>query len=433
MVTELEQGGMKPVAGCHSVVTGCIHNLQQDIKTSKFSTMSGFTFRKNSRGFSKITFPFMRRTIIPATNLLFDVRITHRGNMPMTGPCFIYGNHSNYFDPFILNVDMTGEPTAGIMTRDQFHKTIPRVFMDSIGIVPTSKYIPEPGIIRDVMRMIDQERMIVIFPEGGRRWDGRPKSIIESTLKLFWKMKVPVHPVRIHGSYLGWPRWARFPRRSSIEAEWLEPLNAADYSDYDTFSRVCLEKIDFEEYTPPQEAIPTASWKPASGIERFIYRCPETGESGAVYTPDGTRVCSRTATFDYQMDHASRLVDRDGQTHSLIKLYDSIKAMPMIIDREGELLREEVSRFFTIGRRHQLVELGTGIITLDQGGLSYHYGAASGRIPLEEIRVFSVDQPQKLSVTDSQRTFQFTVSGSALQWQHYLRRLMEGETPVSSL
>lgn len=396
--------------------------------------MSGFTFKKNRRGFSDITFPIMRRTIIPTTKLLFNVRITHPENMPLTGPCFIYGNHSNYFDPFILNVDMTGEPTAGVMTRDQFHKTIPRVFMDSIGIVPTSKYIPEPGIIRDVMRMADQNRMIVIFPEGGRRWDGRPKPIIETTLKLFWKMKIPVHPVRIHGSHLAWPRWAKYPRRSSVDVEWLNPLHAGSFSSYTEFARHCMERINFEEYNTDPAAMPFASWRPAGGVERLIYRCPVTGESGAVYSPDGTRVCSRTAPFEYRMDHASRLVDRQGQRHSLIDLFDTIRTMPMIVNREGELLREEVSRFFTIDRRHQLVELGTGLITLDREGLAYHYGSGSGRIPLEEIRVCSVDQPHKLSVTDSQRTLQFTVrQSSALQWQHYLRRLTDGESPETSL
>src|SRR5690625_7420975 len=88
--------------------------------------------------------------------------------------------------------------------------------MDSIGIVHNSKYVTEPGIVREVIRMIDQRRMIVIFPEGGRRWDGRPKSWIESTMKLFWRMRIPVHPVQIHGSYLAWPRWADHYRKSKI-------------------------------------------------------------------------------------------------------------------------------------------------------------------------------------------------------------------------
>ncbi len=390
-----------------------------------------FTFSKNSRDYSDITFPFMRKIIIPTTNFLFDVRITNKENMPLTGPCFIYGNHSNYFDPFLLNVELTEEPTAGVMTRDQFHKTIPRIFMDSIGIVPTSKYVPEPGIIRDVMRMIDKHRMIVIFPEGGRRWDGRPKPIIETTLKLFWKMKIPVHPVQLHGSYLGWPRWAKRPRMSSIEARWLKPLHASDFNDFESFSKVCLEKIDFEEYNPPPETYPYRSWGPAKGIERFLYRCPVSGVSEAVFTPSGNRVSSRTARLDYTMDHASRLIDRDGRPHSIIDLYDHISNMDMFMDDENTLLEVTGSQFFTINNAHQLVKLDTGIVRLTTSGIEFSYGAESGVVPLEDIRYISVEQAHKLSITDSSRTLQFTLhTSSALQWQHYLRRLQNGEKPI---
>src|SRR5690625_5154162 len=133
-----------------------------------------FTFGKNSRGYSAKTFAFMRKTIIPTTKYLFDPRTLNPEYMPLTGPCFISGNHSSCSDSLMINGGMTHEPAAGVMTRHQFHNALPRSFMDSIGIVPTIKYVPEPGIVREVIPMIDQRRMIVIFPEGGRRWDGRP-------------------------------------------------------------------------------------------------------------------------------------------------------------------------------------------------------------------------------------------------------------------
>lgn len=391
-----------------------------------------FTFRKNSRGISEFTFPLMRSTIIPVTRKLFDVQITGREYMPLTGPCFIYGNHSNIFDPFMINVEMTLEPTAGVMTRDQFHKTIPRIFMDSIGIVPTSKYIPDPGIVRDVIRMIEQKRMIVIFPEGGRRWDGRPKPVIETTLRLFWKMGIPVHPVQLHGSWLAWPRWAKWPRMSRVEARWLPPLHASDFDNYDHFASACLAHMNFEEYDAPEETRPYRAWKPAAGIGRFLYRCPETGESAAVWSPDGIRVISRTDPKRYTMDPASRLIDPHGEPVSLIALYDRICRMEMVADREGVLLEETGSRFYEVDSSHRLRRLGRGVVRLRGEGVEYHYGSVSGFIPLEEIRFQSVEKARKVSITDRTRTLQFTVQKhAALQWQHYLRRLMKGERPVT--
>ena len=376
----------------------------------------------------------MRKTIIPTTKYLFSPRITNPENMPVTGPCFIYGNHAHYFDPFFLNVGMTREPTAGVMTRDQFHKTIPRIFMDSIGIVPTSKYVPEPGIVRNVIRMIEQDRMIVIFPEGGRRWDGRPKSLIETTLKLFWKMKIPVHPVQIHGSYLAWPRWADSYRKSSVELRFMDPLHASDFNDYETFADVCREQINFEEYKPPDKAWPTSCRKPASGIHRFLYRCPDTGKNNAVFTPDGEIVHSRHPDFRYRMNVASRLVDPEGNEHSILEIFDLINQMPMEYVQDDLLLEKHRSQVYEINKEHQRIKRDKATVELRKDRLIINMGSEKHIIPLNVLRYISIEQNHKITVTVPQNTFQIDLEGtSALQWQIYINRLKKGERPVKSL
>jgi 1-acyl-sn-glycerol-3-phosphate acyltransferase len=394
----------------------------------------GFTFSKNDRGFSEKSFAFMRKTIIPTAKYLFKPRITNPENLPQTGPCFIYGNHSNYFDPFLINVNMFKEPTAGVMTRDQFHKTIPRIFMDSIGIVPTSKYVPEPGIIRSVMKMIDQNRMIVIFPEGGRRWDGKPKPLIETTLKLFWKMNIPVHPVQIHGSYLGWPRWADHYRKCSMELRFMDPLHASDFDSYEEFARVCRNQIEFDEYHSPIDTRPPQSKKPAAGVERFLYRCPKTGENGAVYSPDGERVCSRTSAMSYRMNASSRLVDADGEEHSLIDLFDRINQMPMVFMKEDLLLEKSGAELYRIDENHKLVNVGRSNTELRKDALNIFCGSDQFEIPIQDIQYTSIEQNHKLTVTTTESTLQINLEGqSALQWQRYIRRLKIGENAVKSI
>lgn len=378
----------------------------------------------------------MRKTIIPTTRYLFNPRITNPENMPLTGPCFIYGNHSNYFDPFMINVGITLEPTAGVMTRDQFHKTLPRIFMDSIGIVPTSKYVPEPGIIRSVIRMIDQKRMIVIFPEGGRRWDGRPKSVIETTLKLFWKMKIPVHPVQIHGSHLSWPRWADHFRKASTEVRFMKPILASDFDDFETFSEFCKEQIRFNEYDPPKDAYPISCKKPAAGIQRLLFRCPESGTSGAVFSPDGVHVFSRDAGFRYKMNEASRLVDSDGKEHSVLDFYDKINEMPMtwVDTSERIVLQHNGSQIYKIDEEHQLIKLDKAIVELTDERLSIFMGSEKTHLAMDDIRYISVEQNHKISVTTPDKMLQFTLEGkSALQWQNYINRLKNGEKPIKTL
>lgn len=398
--------------------------------------LDDFTFNKNDRGFSNKAFGFMRKTIIPATKFLFNPRITNPENMPLTGPCFIYGNHANYFDPFMINVGMTQEPTAGVMTRDQFHKTLPRIFMDGIGIVPTSKYVPEPGSIRSVIKMINQRRMIVIFPEGGRRWDGKPKPLIETTLKLFWKMKIPVHPVQIHGSYLSWPRWADKLRRGSVELRFLDPVHSSDFDDYETFANHCRELITFDEYHPPEDAIPTKCSKPAAGIHRFLYRCPETGVNGAIFSPDGVNVFSRKTDFHYRMNTASRLKDSDGTIISIIDLFNKINEMPMVFENSKSkiLLEKSGGQINKLDQEQRLQKLDRGYAKLTSDGLFVSVGSQEFDFSLDEISYTSVEQNHKLTVTSPQDIIQINLEGqSALQWQLYIKRLKNGENPVTSL
>lgn len=395
-----------------------------------------FTFDKNDRGFSQKAFAFMRKTIIPATKYLFNPRIINPENMPTTGPCFIYGNHANYFDPFMINVGMTQEPTAGVMTRDQFHKTLPRIFMDSIGIVPTSKYVPEPGSIRSVLKMINQNRMIVIFPEGGRRWDGKPKPLIETTLKLFWKMRIPVHPVQIHGSYLGWPRWADKIRKGSVELHFMDPLHASDFDDYDTFAAKCKELITFDEYNPPAGALPKKCKKPAAGIHRLLYRCPDTGVNGAIFSPDGTEVFSRESDFRYRMNVNSRLVDHHGAEVSIIELFEKINEMPMEYENPTKkiLLQKTGAQVNKLDKEQRLQKIDRGIAELRFDGLFVSVGSQRFDFSLDQIHYTSVEQNHKLTVTGSDGAVQINLEGqSALQWQLYINRLKKGENPVTSL
>lgn len=394
---------------------------------------SDFRFKKNDRGFNPVTSKILHHILVGGSRVFFNMRVTGRENMPKPGACFIYANHSNYCDPFFLNALFSDEPTAGVMTREQFHNFVSAVAMDSAGIVPTLKYVPEPHVIRAVMKMVDQKRRIVIFPEGGRRWDGRPKGLIESTLKLFWKMNVPVHPVQLHGSFLSWPRWANYPRLNSTEVRWLKPLHASDFSDFDTFAEACRTAIRFEEYNPPAETLPFAAYKPAAGIERFLYRCPVTGVLGAVYSPDGHQVRSRTAPeFKFNLNRHSRLVDDSGTETSLLDVFDQLNTLPMEADKNsGVLLEAHDRRLYTLDKKLNLITLPHGHMRLTDQHVIWTAEGETHHVPVPDIKYMSIEQNHKLSLYPaSGGTIQIDLDGgSALAWQIYIRRLQKGETP----
>ena len=390
--------------------------------------MKSFRFQKNERGFSNLTFPFLRSTLVWSSKLLFRPKLVNPENHPESGPGFIFGNHSNYYDPFLLNAWLYNEPTAGVMTREQFHKTIPAMFMDSVGIVPTSKYVPEPMVIRSVMKMIEQKRLIIIFPEGGRRWDGKPKPLIESTLKLFFKMNIPVYPVQLHGSYLSWPRWADYPRLSTTEMHFLKPLHPSSFSDYDVFATACRNTMEFDEYYPPEGAKPRYAYKPASGVHHLLYRCPITGINSGIYSPDGHKVRSRYSTFNYEMSVDSRLIDQHGECHSLIKVHEDICSLPMFRDNNSVILNVTGTRLYTLDEKLNQIFVSKATASLYPDTLLITYNSEIHSIGINEILYMSIEGNSKLSITLRDKVWKFEINnGSALQWQNYIRKLKNNE------
>lgn len=396
-----------------------------------------FRFPKNDRGWNRLSHSFLKLTIVNSARWMYNPRIFGLEHMPTTGPCFLFANHSNNFDPFALNVKMPKEPTAGVMTRDQFYKPLPALFMDSIGIVPTSKYVPDPSVIRSVIKLLQQQRMIVIFPEGGRRWTGRPKSPIESTMKLFYKMKVPAHPVQIHGSYVGWPRWATYPRRSRQNIHFLKPLHPEEFTDYQSFYDACVKALDFQEERPAPETIPFWAHKPAVGIDMLLYRCPTSGRTGAIQpTEDGWGVQSETDnTFRARMTLASQLrfegSDPEEPAEILSPWLDKIRELPMFENAHGVLEQDPEAVIYSITPTFERIKLGVGHVWLERERIRFEVGSVKKVLPLEDILALSIEQRRSLSITLASETWQIELhQGYALQWKDYIQRLQKKEPPL---
>lgn len=371
----------------------------------------------------------LRRTIVPFIRALWRPRLVDTGYFP-EGPCFIYGNHSNNLDPFTLNVfTRTGHPTSGVMTREYVQNGAVGWLMRGLGLMGTRKQVPEPHLIKQIYRQLEAGRSIVIYPEGGRRWDGRPAPWIETTAKIFVRAGVPVYPVLTHGSYVGWPRWARFPRPARMEIE-------------------CLPPITFDRKTPLAEAMarlkppivqddtlvadhlkPRWTYRPADGIHRLLYRDPETGENGGLFTPDGTHVVNRAGTIRWTMQPDSLLRDdRTGTLHSTADLYAQIRALPLAKDADGAFLQNRVT-LYTDDAEQNLVERGPVHAAFYDDALHIRSDDLTLTLPLDAIRYTGIERNFKLQLSTADRLVQlnFTGDGSALQWEDTLKRLRVGD------
>ncbi len=370
----------------------------------------------------------LRTTVKPFVRMLWRPVLINPEALLPAGPCFFYGNHSNMLDPFILNVFVRwGQATAGVMTQERLRKGLAAFCLKGIGLLPTRKRIAEPQLIRRLYRLLDEGRGVVIYPEGGQRWDGRPMPWIEATAKLFIKCGVPVYPVRTHGSYLGWPRWASYPRPARIQVEIMPPLTFERRTPLaEALTRLKAPIADPDDAVAPEATRPRRAFRPAAGIHRLLYRDPDTGENGGLFTPDGTAVVNRAGTRRFTMQPDSTLRDENtGETHLTGDLYAQIRHLPLEKDHDGAFIRNRV-KLHTETTFPDLVPRGIVEAVLYDDAIHLNGATADRILPLETIEHVDIERNYKLQLwlADEMVQLSITPNGSALHWLDTLNRLL---------
>ncbi len=347
-------------------------------------------------------------------------------------PCFVYGNHSHNYDPFLLNHFIPwGESTRGVLTKEYFRGRLLNKILTDIELGPTRKHVPEPHLIRDIYRMIAAKYAVLIYPEGGRRWDGRPAPWIESTAKVFVKSGVPIYPIVTHGSYTGWPRWATYPRRTRIRVEVKPPLQFDRKTPFPEALALLKAQIAIDETIVPDDLKPYFAFRPAQGIHRLIYRDPVSGANGGVYTPDGTYVTNKAGTFRYRMQKDSTLLDeKTGEVLTANIFYDQVRAMPLERDAGGAFVRNTV----TMHSEEQFPRLdphGKVDIALFPDEIRIKGASINMALALEDVLYSGIERNSRLQLSLAEEMIQFTFDGegSALQWEETIQRLKAGASP----
>ena len=378
-----------------------------------------------------------RAIVFPVFNMIWRPQLSDKAKrLPIDGPCFVYGNHSHNYDPFILNLFTDwGYGTTGVLTQEYFRGKLSGSIMRDMRLIPTRKHIPEPHLIRKIFKKIENNERIVIYPEGGRRWDGRPLPWIESTAKIFIKCGVPIYPISTLGSYIAWPRWAKYPRRAKMRITCHEPLTFDRKAPFEDALAKLRAPIDFDENIVPDELKPNWAYRPADGIHRLLYRDPESGENGGIYTPDGTYIANRAGTLRFKMLPDSTLLDeKTNEVFTTAELYERVKQLPLQKNDAGALIENDV----ILHVEEQFPELtahGTVRASLYEDGVSFKGKDIDWHVGLEDLIHAGIERSSKLQLFQKDRMLQLTFpfeGGSALHWQDVFYRLKKQDNQPST-
>ncbi|MDY0029154.1 MAG: acyl-[ACP]--phospholipid O-acyltransferase [Pseudobdellovibrionaceae bacterium] len=206
---------------------------------------------------------YLFKTILQGLfKLLYRVEIRGIENVEKAGPrAVIVGNHVSLLDPPLLAAFLPGRPMFAVNTQvSQWWWVRPFLkLVDAFPIDPTNPYS-----IKAMIRKVEEDRHLVIFPEGRLTSTGSLMKIYDGPGLIADKAEAMILPIRIDGAqYTGFARlrhklpFKRFPK---ITITIMEPLSfkidetlkgrarrmAASRQLYDVLEDMMLQSTDTE-------------------------------------------------------------------------------------------------------------------------------------------------------------------------------------------
>ncbi|MDA3809972.1 MAG: lysophospholipid acyltransferase family protein [Spirochaetaceae bacterium] len=192
-------------------------------------------------------------------------------------PYLVLPNHCSFFDPFFINAPID-EKFHYVVSDTQFRSPLMRWLLGHTGAIAITKNTND---LKSLKMMTDASRagkIVGIFPEGLRNWDGETLPLIESTAKLVRLLNVPVVVPLIEGGYLMDPRWGTAKRRGKVFIKYkmlFEGQKPGRLKISEIISEM-KEALEHNEFTSEKlKGIKFKSNKRAENIEQIVYFCPE--------------------------------------------------------------------------------------------------------------------------------------------------------------
>lgn len=176
----------------------------------------------------------------------FDLRVSGIEKLPKTGAYILCSNHQSYLDPIVLASMLPPsvfKRVFAVGTSEIFGRGFMRRLAGTLRLIvvdPDSNLVPA---MRASAFGLRQGRPLILYPEGERSIDGRPKRFKKGAAILSINMQVPIVPIAIEGFYEAWPRNQPFQGFKPLRIVFGDPIIPPQESEA---SEAAYEKLTSE-------------------------------------------------------------------------------------------------------------------------------------------------------------------------------------------
>lgn len=159
--------------------------------------------------------------------VVFGIRVFHRERLPAAGGVLVVSNHQSYLDPILAAAGMPR--VFHPMARESLFRFAPFGWLiRSLYAFPVRRASADMGAIREALRRLKGDGVVLMFPEGTRTRDGAIGRLHAGPVTLAVRAGVPIVPAVVDGAFEAWPRTSLLPRPHRILVAFGPPVSAAE-------------------------------------------------------------------------------------------------------------------------------------------------------------------------------------------------------------
>lgn len=193
----------------------------------------------------------MIRVVQLFSNVFFRLRAKGLEKLPARGPFILSSNHQSYLDPVIMASVLPWRifrDSFSVGTSEIFGSGFMRILARWLRVVvvdPDANLIPA---MRAGAYGLRHGRVLILYPEGERSMDGKPRIFKKGAAILSTHLQVPIVPIAIEGFYEAWPRGQSFQKFASLKITFGDPIHPPPESEaseaaYEKLTAVVKEQV----------------------------------------------------------------------------------------------------------------------------------------------------------------------------------------------
>jgi 1-acyl-sn-glycerol-3-phosphate acyltransferase len=136
-------------------------------------------------------------------------------HVPKRGGVFLVANHESGMDPFVIGYPIPWRMIRGPGKIELFANPIGAYYLKKIGMFPIRQEIADSAAVRAMVELYRNERVVLVYPEGGRSEDGQLQPFFPGFARLMIRLKARMIPVGVDGTYELMPMHVHFPKYNS--------------------------------------------------------------------------------------------------------------------------------------------------------------------------------------------------------------------------